>query len=380
MTTSIPNHVTGIGARHGLIIPPDAPQKTAENHTLDPATAIQLSQAQVFMDNARHAWAKQSQAVARYGQQLVALQRFAASAATQLGMAAPPTTVAPHPAEVLAHPEVLEELKKQRERETRLSQDVGDAIDAAQRPSLDLLKMLGFLPKAGDVNEEADEDPDPLLIKQPATDTMALIWNSHSEFYEQIGLLIAALKENWLGKYQNAMKVYIEFYDRFSNALETIDVQGKGDKGDVQVYFFETHQLLHDLAEEYSAVEHLAKNSLGTFDTEAGANQFKDSFGLPGLKVVSHEGKFYVAVNTAPVTELKDSMNDKGNHLFTWDSAKYNAWVSFKDSNVEQVKHVSKVLGEKLSETTQQFDNIVKILSSTIDKITQADMSFVNGL
>lgn len=53
--------------------------------------------------------------------------------------------------------------------------------------------------------------------------------------------------------------------------------------------------------------------------------------------------------------------------------------VSNKDGNVEQIKHMSKVLGEKLSETTQQFDNIVKILSSTIDKITDADMSFVNG-
>ena len=379
MSTAIHTASPATSGRHMFHTSIAEPQKSAELPALDPATVAKLAQAQVFMENARHAWGKQSQAIQQHAAQLAKAQQYAQATAVQLGLAAL-SNVTPHPAEVLAHPEVLEELKKQRERETRLSQDVGDAIDAAQRPSLDLLKMLGFLPKAGDVNEEADEDPDPLLIKQPATDTMALIWNSHSEFYEQIGLLIAALKENWLGKYQNAMKVYIEFYDRFSNALETIDVQGKGDKGDVQVYFFETHQLLHDLAEEYSAVEHLAKNSLGTFDTEAGANQFKDSFGLPGLKVVSHEGKFYVAVNTAPVTELKDSMNDKGNHLFTWDSAKYNAWVSFKDSNVEQVKHVSKVLGEKLSETTQQFDNIVKILSSTIDKITQADMSFVNGL
>ncbi|MNW17189.1 Cell invasion protein SipD [compost metagenome] len=61
------------------------------------------------------------------------------------------------------------------------------------------------------------------------------------------------------------------------------------------------------------------------------------------------------------------------------DSAAYNAWVTQKDSNVEQIKYVSKVLGEKLNEMTQKYDNIVKILSSTIDRMTEANKAYVQN-
>jgi len=46
---------------------------------------------------------------------------------------------------------------------------------------------------------------------------------------------------------------------------------------------------------------------------------------------------------------------------------------------MEQIKHVSKVLGEKLNEMTQKYDNIVKILSSSIEKMSEANNAYVHN-
>ncbi len=383
MTTAIAPTPLRVDARHGLVRAPVAGERTPELPPIDPATAARLGQAQVFLDNVRQAWAKQSQAALRYTAQLAASQQFGQATAAQLGLPVAPSTGVPHPSEVIAHPEVLEELKKHRERESKLAEALGDAIDGTQRPSNDLLRVLGFLdfahtreqpPGEGPTREERPSDSKDPIIDPAADDVSGLIWNSHAEFYEQIGLLLAALKENWLSKYQDAMKTFLEFYEKFQDIMEKIKVSGVGDKGDVNVDFSDVKPELIALMEKYGMDE----NALASFSSEAEAKAFVENMGLPGLEATpGPDGTYVVKIDLNSVKALVDSMHDGSAR---WDSARYNAWVSNKDGNVEQIKHMSKVLGEKLSETTQQFDNIVKLLSSTIDKITDADMSFVNGL
>lgn len=381
MTTAISPAQPRIDVRHGLVSAPVPGPNAPEQPTIDAVTLGKLGQAQVFLDNARHAWAKQSQAAQRYTAQLVASQQLGHAAAAQLGLPFDASTLVPHHLEVLAHPEMLEELKKHRERESRLAVEMGDAIDETQRPTRELLRVLGFLNFGHTREERPAESVDP-VINPADKDASGLVWNSHSEFYEQIGLLLAALKQNWLSKYQDAMKTYLEFYEEFQDILEKIKVTGTGDKGDVVLDFMEAKAALVELMKKYGKDE----NALASFTSEVEAEAFVKNMGLPGLEVTPGEnGTFVVKIDMSAVAALEKSMpKQTGDHGIVipirWDSAKYNAWVSNKDSNVEQIKHMSKVLGEKLSETTQQFDNIVKILSSTIDKITDADMSFVNGL
>ena len=377
MSTAIHTASPATSGRHMFHTSIAEPQKSAELPALDPATVAKLAQAQVFMENARHAWGKQSQAIQQHAAQLAKAQQYAQATAVQLGLAAL-SNVTPHPAEVLVHPEVLEELKKQRERESKLAAEIGDSIDAAKRPNMDLLRILGYL-DFGDSREAkpgqgGDIDP----ISNPADkDASGLIWNSHSDFYEQIGLMLGVLKQEWLSKYQDAMKTFLEFYEEFSDILEKIKIVG-GNDGDVHLYLKQAKAALETLMQKYGMDE----NALATFDSKEAAESFVNSLGLPGLKAEQGaDGKFRVKMDMSAVEQLHESMIVNGSGMFPWtlDSAAYNAWVSAKDSNVEQIKHVSKVLGEKLNETTQQFDNIVKMLSSTIDKITQADMGFVNG-
>ena len=85
---------------------------------------------------------------------------------------------------------------------------------------------------------------------------------------------------------------------------------------------------------------------------------------------------YVVTLDTGPVSKLIDSMPASRT---TWDMARYNAWLSGKDSYTEQLQHVSKVLGEKYSRNLQLLDTLFKALSSSIDSIGEADRTFVNN-
>lgn len=298
-------------------------------------------------------------------------------------------TVAPFQTELLSNPKLLEETRLKMEREAKLGGDLQQAVSKSDRTQTELSRALAFL--MPQIRPGVDDDDislpgfDSPMQDPSAMDTSGLVWNSHSDFYAQIGALLGLLQTEWLAKYQDALGKYLEFYNEFSDIMEKLKAEASGDKGDIRIDFKQAYADLKALAAKYG----MDANALASFPTRAAAEAFKESLGLPGLVITGpgEGGAFHVKMDLSDVNDIANSMNFSNmypptfpNNGIVLDSAKYNSWVSRKDSNMEQIKHVSKVLGEKLSEMTQKFDNIVKILSSTIDKITEADMSFVHGL
>ncbi|WP_313343218.1 IpaD/SipD/SspD family type III secretion system needle tip protein [Stenotrophomonas sp.] len=255
------------------------------------------------------------------------------------------------------------------------------ARQGAERSTADLLRSLAFL--MPQILPVEDDDGislpgfEPSMEDPAAKDASGLVWDSHSDFYAQISALLGALKTEWLSKYQEAMQKFIEFYDKFSDIMEQLKFEAYGSDGSVAIDFSAVKTALTSLANQYG----MNVEALASFSSREAADAFKDSLGLDGLTITESGGRFYVKMDLSAVLSIRDSMTVPSDGSKFWmDPAHYNSWISAKDSNMEQIKHVSKVLGEKLNEMTQKFDNIVKILSSTIDKITDADMSFVNGL
>jgi type III secretion system IpaD/SipD/SspD family effector len=289
-------------------------------------------------------------------------------------------TVDPPRTEVLQNPELLEDFRRKQQREANLVANTKPALSSSERSQTDLSRALIFLMPQLRPGEEEDgislpgfESP----MQDPSSlDTSGLIWDSHIDFYAQISAMLGLLKTEWLSKYQDALGKFLDFYQKFSDIMEQLKPVADGDKGDIKIDFTTVRDLLVTLMANFG----LDTNALASFPNEKAADSFKNSLGLPGLKVTGPDanGKWHVKMDVSAVDDLVESMPTDGE--VKWDSARYNAWVSSKDSNMEQIKHVSKVLGEKLSEMTQKYDNIVKILSSTIDKISEADMGFVRGL
>lgn len=343
---------------------------------LDPALRSRMLQLQRALDGVRNANAAQL----RLANQL---------AVEGVGTLGPPSL------DVLNDPLLMEELRRKKEREANLLAGMGHALDTSAVKQAGLLFLLELIlrerpTRPGEEPNVGRPGADPTIEDPAAEDASGLVWNSHSDFYAQISALLGALKTEWLSKYQDAMEKFIEFYKEFSDIMEELKPGAVGDKGDIVIDFSKVHAKLKELELRYG----LDANALASFPSESAAEAFKESLGLPGLTISgpSADGQFHVKMDLSAVKDIRKSMwnettpGDDTTEGEPWpdgekmDSAKYNAWVSAKDSNMEQIKHVSKVLGEKLNEMTQKFDNIVKILSSTIDKITDADMSFVNGL
>lgn len=367
-------------------------QKAGELIASDTQSNPRVRQFAMFWNNMRAAIGRMDVAADKHAEQVKASSQFGARAAAQLGLAEPMSTVKPTIMDLDSHPEIAEELNKHRLRESRAAAELDAAIRNTNRAQIDLLRAFGFLqPEDFPANPQRPEDlhgdkrpqePGEPMINPADKDASGLIWDSHAEFYDKIGALIGALQEQWLSKFQDAMAKFLEFYKRFSDIMEGLKPEASGDKGDVKIDFAPVREALKKLMAEYR----MDSGALASFPSEEAAKAFMAGMGLPSLTVKKGaDGTFKVMMDVKAVEDLIHSMpykpgNPAASYPVTWDSAKYNAWLSSKDSNVEEIKHVSKVLGEKLSEATQKFDSIVKQLSATIETINRCDMDFVNGL
>ncbi len=356
MTDAITLNPTSTPARALQMPQPEFKAGAFEAPALDPETRSRLLQLGHLARGARTAAANQ-----------ILLSRELAS--TGLG------TVNPPPLDVLTDAVAMEEFNRKKQKEANLATALQGALVQSERTQGELHRAALFLlPQIVLEDEEGVTTPGFMApMESPEVDAGGLIWNSHADFYAQISALLGVLQTEWLSKYQDALSNFLEFYKEFSDIMEKIVVTAEGDKGNVKIEFKEVREALYALANKYRYSTPLAK-----FSTEGAAQAFMDSLGLPGMEVTAYaDGTYGVVMDVDAVDDLVQSMFYNTTH---WDAAEYNAWLSSKDSNMEQIKHVSKVLGEKLSEMTQKYDNIVKILSSTIDKITEADMSFVHGI
>lgn len=359
MTTAIQNHAFVNAARSFAVPGIDAQPSTSEPLTLDPDTRSRLLQ---FARTLRSGM----QATATLNQQAGQLAKEGVG------------SLGPASQEVMCDAVQREELAPTRQKERELLAGLGDAIAGAGHGQAELLRALQFLMPSIGLEDEDDVTTPGFTppMKNPAElDAGSLIWDSHADFYAQISALLGVLQTEWLSKYQESMNVFLKFYQKFSDIMEKIKFEASGDKGDVTADLGPVRADLIALMQEFVSFQ----NSMASFPSLGAAEAFRDSLGLPGLEIYEQSnGTYHVIMDVTAVEGLVASMPPDGR--FTWDSARYNSWISAKDSNMEQIKHMSKVLGEKLSEMTQKYDNIVKILSSTIDKITEADMSFVHGI
>jgi len=364
VTNAINTAMVMMSMRQLQVAQGDVQSAVLEAPALDPETRSRLYQIGQLAKNA-------SAAAARM---LVLTEELGL---TQLGTAGPPH------GEVLSDSVATEELKRQKQKESELASALRQALHDSNRTQLDLHRGLAFLmPQIVLEDEEGVDSPGfQSPMESPDLDAGGLVWNSHAEFFAQVSALLEAIKTEWLSKYQETLSKFLEFFKEFTDILEKFKPVASGDKGNVAVDFNTLHGPLKELAARYG----LDTNAFASFDSESAAMAFRDSMNLPGLRVTGpgEGGRYHVKMDVTAVDQLVKSMESDGGHVpprgHVMDSAAYNAWISQKDSNVEQIKYVSKVLGEKLNEMTQKYDNIVKILSSTIDRMTEANKAYVQN-
>lgn len=176
----------------------------------------------------------------------------------------------------------------------------------------------------------------------------------------------------------HANKVYATFLKELMDALALVAKAVKADKDD-------PNYILFNPAELRSALQKLLDKGpplLASFESKEKAESFANRLGLPGLTVEQlDDGKWGVKVDLKPVKNILDSLpkkKDGKDKEVKWDTAKYNAWQSAKDSYSEQMQNVSKVLLDRLSRDNQKFDNELRMFTAVIDEFFRIMRMFLD--
>ncbi|AUH51327.1 hypothetical protein CXB49_11125 [Chromobacterium sp. ATCC 53434] len=250
---------------------------------------------------------------------------------------------------------------------------------------------------------------------------------SDRELWALIGGSISDIKDGYLGVYENVVGKYIAFYQDFSAILTKmagwVSSNDKGDK--VTLSVGQLYQELDALMKKYgTGVLHPASGTV----SKAEAEQKAKDLGLPescvqqqgsgyvvvgngvlhpasgtvskaeadkwvadlGSGAVAQEkpagsGKYVVVIDNGPLQKMMDALNKLAGGVPASDkkvemnNAEYQSWQSGFKAQEENLKNTLQTLTQKLSNANSLFDNLVKVLSSTISSCTETAKSFLQG-
>lgn len=212
---------------------------------------------------------------------------------------------------------------------------------------------------------------------------------SDAELWEMVTDKISATGEHYLGVYENVVAVYTRFYQDYSNILSALGgwlLPGK-DGNNVKLDVTSLMQALNQLLQEYGIPSEktvlFPAQSGGTLigATETEARQWLEELNLPETCLKPVGTGYVVLVDLTPVQKMVDDLNGLGrpgdDSKLEMDNAKYQAWQSGFKAQEENMKTTLQTLTQKYSNANSLYDNLVKVLSSTISNCMEAAKSFL---
>ncbi|EQX80835.1 type III effector protein IpaD/SipD/SspD [Escherichia coli UMEA 3200-1] len=212
---------------------------------------------------------------------------------------------------------------------------------------------------------------------------------SDAELWEMVTDKISATGEHYLGVYENVVAVYTRFYQDYSNILSALGgwlLPGK-DGNNVKLDVTSLMQALNQLLQEYGSPSEktvlFPAQSGGTLigATETEARQWLEELNLPETCLKPVGTGYVVLVDLTPVQKMVDDLNGLGrpgdDSKLEMDNAKYQAWQSGFKAQEENMKTTLQTLTQKYSNANSLYDNLVKVLSSTISSCMEAAKSFL---
>ncbi|KVT72962.1 hypothetical protein WK54_03440 [Burkholderia ubonensis] len=245
-------------------------------------------------------------------------------------------------------------------------------------------------------NLEADHSNDPPDIQPTSHGSVgSTAFASDAELWELISRYIGDIGKDYLGVYENVVAVYTEFYKAFSDILSRMGgwITPGNDGNSVRLNVNALRTALQQLQNRFSlpstdGVLFPAKNSDGSLqgvDREK-AEEWADTLGLPRSCVQqfpANSGRYVVVVDMTPINNMIRDLNNLGtpdsNGNVMLDNARFQAWQSGFKAQEENLKTTLQTLTQKYSNANSLFDNLVKVLSSTISSCTETCKAFLQG-
>nr|WP_307912634.1 type III secretion system needle tip protein SctA [Chromobacterium amazonense]MDQ4541465.1 type III secretion system needle tip protein SctA [Chromobacterium amazonense] len=232
--------------------------------------------------------------------------------------------------------------------------------------------------------------PLPGLQKSSAGST---VFESDADLWDLIAKYIGNINKDYLGVYENVVGQYTAFYQAFSEILAKMGgwISPGSDSNKVKLDVNALKSALQQLQTKFSlsnkdAILFPAADSSGnvTGTTKKKAEEWADDLGLPRSCVKEQpagSGEYVVVIDMAPINTMIDELNKLGtpgsDGKLELDNAKFQAWQSGFKSQEENLKNTLQTLTQKYSNANSLFDNLVKVLSSTISSCLETCKAFL---
>lgn len=218
---------------------------------------------------------------------------------------------------------------------------------------------------------------------------------SDADLWNGIANAIGDIEKDYLGVYEDVVARYTAFYQEFSKILAQMGswISPGSDSNKVKLNVTALKNALQQLQNKFSLPSKDAilfpkvdENGNVASATQQQAKEWAKELGLPESCVKEFptgSGKYVVVIDMAPVntmiTELGKLGTPGSDGNVELDNAKFQAWQSGFKSQEENLKNTLQTLTQKYSNANSLYDNLVKVLSSTISACLETAKSFLNG-
>lgn len=194
--------------------------------------------------------------------------------------------------------------------------------------------------------------------------------SSSKEICDEVADAIAAMDEGYLDVFQEAVEAYASFYADFSEVMANLKNYITVDDEDIIFDGRGFAAELQTVIDKYSGDAGILYSGSSPEEAKTWAKEM----GLDPDKCVDGNN---VRIDLSSVENLKNSSyNDYNNKKLN--SAQWAAYQSSVDIVKDSVQTGMQSLTQKYSNANSTFDNLVKILSSTISQLLESDKSFFN--
>lgn len=217
--------------------------------------------------------------------------------------------------------------------------------------------------------------------------------SSSWDICESVADAIGGMGSDYLDVFQQAVEKYAAFYSDFSDFMSRLkDYMTAGKDGIVMLSSREFLAELQALMDKYipSPYTNSDKSELypaGDYSNGGGGTATKEEceawckeMGLDPEKCMSKVGSdsYYVHIDISPLQNIYDSVTDGGLGYMICNSAQWAAWQAGLDMQKDNIQTGMQTLTQKYSNANSTYDNLVKVLSSTITSLLDCDKGFLN--
>lgn len=213
-------------------------------------------------------------------------------------------------------------------------------------------------------------------------------------FDHLVDIIDSTNKDNEI--FSNMVEGFVEYYDKISKFDYTKYFSQADDKGNITVDFEKMSKDFKKIIDDASGI------SLGNMSQEQFDKYGEKLFGSDYNKWIqrSPDGNVTVVAYNPAVKTMMDSIvtdvteTDVYNqvthqidhiikytyHTSPLSQADSNAWCQHFDARMTEISNHSNDMAQKLSRANNVFDNLIKVLTSTINSLKDANMAFTSKL